>query len=78
MPPLNVSLDVSLEFSIDLNAEYTKQGLTIYVVCSRSLGSWVGLKKPFKIKVLLKHVFYITIVIMHNMQTQLLTFQNHL
>ena len=71
MPPLNVSL----EFSIDLNAGYTKQGLTIYVVRSRSLGSWVGLKKPFK---LLKHVFYITIVIMHNMQTQLLTFQNHL
>ena len=32
--------------------------------------------KPFKIKVLLTYVFYVTIVIMHNIHAQLLTFQN--
>ena len=32
--------------------------------------------KPFKIKVLLTYVFYVTTVIMHNMRAQLLTFQN--
>ena len=46
------------------------------IVHSRSLGSWVGLKKLFKIKVLLTYVFYVTIVIMCNMRAQLLMFQN--
>ena len=32
--------------------------------------------KPFKIKALSTYVLYITIVIMRNMLTQLLTFQN--
>ena len=32
--------------------------------------------KPFKIKVLLTYVFYVTTVIMRNMCRQLLTFQN--
>ena len=32
--------------------------------------------KPFKIKVLLTYVFYVTIVIMRNRHAQLLTFQN--
>ena len=33
-------------------------------------------RSHFKIKVLSTYVFYVTIVIMHNMRAQLLTFQN--
>ena len=50
--------------------------VSISIVCSRSLGSRVGLTEPFKIKVLSTYVFYVTIVILRNMRTQLLTFQN--
>ena len=46
------------------------------MACSRSLGSWVGLKEAIKIKVLSTYVFYVTIVIMRNMRAQLVTFQN--
>ena len=50
----------------------------VCIVRSHSLCSWDGLKetKPFKIKGLFTYVFYITIVIIHNMCAQLLTLQN--
>ena len=43
------------------------------VVGSRSLCSWAGLNEAIQDQSILTHVFYVTIIIMHNMHAHLLT-----
>ena len=45
----------------------------VYIVGSHSLCSWASLNEAIQDQSILMHVFYVTILIMHNMRAHLLT-----